>query len=255
MSEKKAKRALLDTKPLEAELVLVLLDVSGPVVDGEDFPDLVTAVGRLVGAVAKTGQAAVSLFDGEDEIVPMLGFGASSARAALGAIRHFQPRNRGNLNGAIVQGADVLDGQLGASTAPFRFGTLLVVTDRGDLAHKVTGDAVKKRIAASRARVQIVAFGPKASKAELEPLASGGLHLSAEPKDFDKQLAAVAKGLDDAANARYLFAYCSNKREGNQTLTLVIETPDDHGRLTYKFSADGFRSGCFAKRRPLFDKQ
>jgi hypothetical protein len=253
--EKKAKRALLETKPIEAQLMLVLLDVSGPVVDGEDFPDLVTDVSHLVDTVNKSGQAAVSVFDGEDEIVPMLGFGASGEKAAMDSIRHFRPRNRnGNLDGAIVQGLDVLDKQLESATAPFSYGTLVVVTDRGDLAHKVPADAVKKRLAATPASVQLVAFGPKASKAELEPLAPGGLFLSPEPKDFGKELTSVAKKLDDAANARYLFSYCSNKREGNPTMTLVIETPDDHGRVVYKFSADGFRTGCSAKHRPLFDK-
>jgi hypothetical protein len=255
VSEKKAKRALLETKPVEAQYVLVLVDVSGPFVDGEDFPDLVTAVGRLITTVEKTGEAAVSLFDGEDEIVPMLGFGASGDKAALESVRHFRPRNRnGNLNGAIVQGIDALEKQLDSATAPFRYATLVVFTDRGDLAKKVPADTVKKRVAETPVDVQLVAVGPKANRLELEPLTRGGLFISPEAKDFTKGLTAVAKKVDDAANARYLFSYCTNKREGNPTMTLVIETPDDHGRITYKFSADGFRNGCSAKHRPLFEK-
>ena len=82
----------------------------------------------------------------------------------------------------------------------------------------------------------------------------GGLFISPEPKDFTKGLTAVAKKLDDEANARYLFSYCTSKREGNPTLTLVIETPDDKGRLVYKFNAANFRNGCSAKHRPLFEK-
>ena len=257
VSDKRAKRALLETKPVEAQFMLVLVDVSGPYVDGEDFPDIVTAVGHLIDKVGKDGgQTAVSIFDGEDEIVPMIGFGASSERAALDSIRHFRPRNRnGNLDGAIVQGLDVLEKQLDTATAPFRYATLVVVTDRGDLAKKVPAETVKKRVAASPVDVQIVAFGPKASRAELEPLArNGGLFLSAEPKDFTKGLTSIAKKLDDDASARYLFSYCTNKREGNPTFTLVIETPDDRGRLVYKFNAASFRAGCSAKHRPLFDK-
>jgi hypothetical protein len=255
VSEKKAKRALLETKPVEAQYLLVLLDVSGPYVDGEDFPDIVTAVGHLVGTVEKSGQAAVSIFDGEEEVVPMLGFGASGDKAALESIRHFRPRNRnGNLNGAIVQGLDALEKQLDAATAPFRYATLVVVTDRGDLAKKVPADTVKKRVAASPVDVQIVAIGPKTNKLELEPLTRGGLFISPEPKDFTKGLVAIAKKLDDEANARYLFSYCSNKREGNPTLTLVIETPGDRGKLVYKFDAANFHNGCSAKHRPLFEK-
>jgi len=256
VSEKKAKRALLETKPVEGQYVLIAIDVSGPYVDGEDFPDIVTAVGHLVQSVEKMGgQAAISVFDGEDEIVPMLGFGAEGEKAALESVRHFRPRNRnGNLNGAIVQGIDALEKQLDASTAPFRYATLVVVTDRGDLAKKVPADQVKKRVAETPVDVQLVAIGPKTNKLELEPLTRGGLFISPEPKDFTKGLTAIAKKLDDAANARYLFSYCTNKRDGNPTLTLVIETPDDRGRLVYKFNAANFRNGCSAKHRPLFEK-
>jgi hypothetical protein len=256
VSEKKAKRALLETKPVEADLVLVLIDVSGPYVDGEDFPDIVTAVGKLITAVNKIGQGAVGVFDGEDEIVAMLGFGAPNEKAALDAVRHFRPRNRnGNLNGAIVQGIDALEKQLDAATLPFRYGTLVIVTDRGDLAKKVTAETVKKKLAKSPVDVQIVAIGPKTNRLELEPLASpGGLFISPDPKDFNKGLQGTAKKLDEVANARYLFSYCSPKRQGKHTLTLVIETPDDHGRVMYKFDAEGFKGGCSAKHRPLFEK-
>jgi hypothetical protein len=256
VSEKKAKRALLETKPVEAQYVLILLDVSGPYVDGEDFPDIVTAVGHLVTTVEKAGgQAAVGVFDGEDEVVAMLGFGAENEKAAIESMRKFRPRNRnGNLHGAIVQGLDSLEHQLDSATAPFRYATLVVITDRGDLAKKVPLDTVKKRVADSPVDVQLVAIGPKTNKLELEPLTRGGLFISPEPKDFTKGLQAIAKKLDDAANARYLFSYCSNKREGNPTLTLVIETPQDRGRIVYKFNAANFRNGCSAKHRPLFEK-
>jgi hypothetical protein len=256
VSEKKAKRALLETKPVEAQYVLILLDVSGPYVDGEDFPDIVTAVGHLVTTVEKTGGlAAVGVFDGEDEVVPMLGFGAENEKAAIESVRKFRPRNRnGNLHGAIVQGLDSLENQLNSATAPFRYATLVIITDRGDLAKKVPLDTVKKRVADSPADVQIVAIGPKTNKLELEPLTRGGLFISPEPKDFTKGLQGIAKKLDDEANARYLFSYCTNKREGNPTLTLVIETPQDRGRIVYKFNAANFRNGCSAKHRPLFEK-
>jgi hypothetical protein len=256
ISEKRAKRALLETKPVEAQYMLVLLDVTGPYVDGEDFPDIVTEVGHLVATVEKAGGAvAVGVFDGEDEVVPMLGYGASNEKAAIDSIRKFRPRSRnGNLHGAIMQGLDSLEHQLDTATAPFRFATLVIITDRGDMAKKVPLETVKKRVAESPADVQIVAIGPKTNKLELEPLTRGGLFISPEPKDFTKGLQGVAKKLDDAANARYLFSYCTTKREGNPTLTLVIETTQDRGRLVYKFNAANFRGGCSAKHRPLFEK-
>jgi hypothetical protein len=254
ISEKKAKRALVDPGPAEAQYTLILLDVSGPIVDSEDYPDLVSGVGRLVETSGRS-QAAVSLFDGGDEIVPMLGFGASGEKDAFDAIRHFRPRSRsGNMNGAIVQGLDLLEKQLGNATAPFRYGSLVVVTDRGDVAHKVATEALLKRLAKTPVDVFVLAVGPGVDRKALEPVAKAGLYASTEPKDLAKGFTDMVQKVGAVGGGHYIFSYCTNKREGAHTLTLVVNTPDDHGRLIHKFSADEFRTGCVAKHRPVFDK-
>jgi hypothetical protein len=255
VSEKKAKRALLDSRPNEAQYVLVLLDVGGPVVDGEDFPDLVTGVGRLVETTSHTADVAVSIFDGEEEIVPMLGFGASGEKAAIEALRHFRPRNRNsNFNGALIQGLDVLEKQLSNATAPFRYATLVLITDRGDLAKKVPLEFMTKRLAATPVSIHVIAVGPKVNPLEMQPIGKAGLFTSAEGKDFAKGLTLTAKKIEDATAGHYMFSYCSNKREGSHTLTLVVDTQEDRGRLIYKFKADNFKSGCAPKHRPVFEK-
>src|SRR3982750_726325 len=44
----KGKRALLEPKEFDKRYVLLLVDLSGPIVDSEDLPDLVTAIGDFV---------------------------------------------------------------------------------------------------------------------------------------------------------------------------------------------------------------
>jgi hypothetical protein len=255
VSEKKAKRALLDSRPNEAQYVLVLLDVGGPMVDGEDFPDVVTGVGRLLDTASHTAQVAMSLFDGEEEIVPMLGFGASGEKAAIEAVRHFRPRNRNsNFNGSLIQGLDILEKQLNNANAPFRYGTLVLITDRGDLAKKVPPEFMAKRLAATPVGIHVIAVGPKVNPLEMQPIGKAGLFVSAEGKDFGKGITATAKKIEDATAGHYMFSYCSNKREGSHTLTLVVDTQEDRGRLIYKFRADGFHNGCGPKHRPTFEK-
>jgi hypothetical protein len=255
ISDKKAKRAMLDVRPMEARYLLILVDLSGPVVDSEDLPDMVAAVGKLAESAGRNAQVAISLFDGEDEIVPMLGFGASGGKAALEALRHFRPRNRnGNLNGAVVQGLDVLEKQLASATAPFAYSALMVVTDRGDLAHKVTAEDLGKRLASTAVSVYVAGVGAKADRKELEPIGKAGLFVSSEPKDLTKGLSELGKRMEAEGNARYLFSYCTNKRQGDHKLILLVNTGDDLGRITHEFSAGEFKNGCLPKHRPQFDK-
>ena len=73
---------------------LLLVDMSGPIVDSEDLPELINSVGQFIDHVGATHEIAVGAFDGADAVAPFMGFGstmetkkvlegcASSARAA-----------------------------------------------------------------------------------------------------------------------------------------------------------------------------
>jgi Glucokinase len=255
--EKKAKRMLLDPRQVEARFTLILVDLSGPIVDSEYLPDLVRGVGQVAEAASHDGQVAISVFDGEDEVVPMLGFGAKGGREALEAIRKFRPRNRTtNLNGAVQQGVEAVRHQLAGSTAAHRYGSLVVFTDRGDLAHKVTAEALKKTLDAQPVLdVFVIAVGAEVKDAELAKMARGGIYVSKQPKDTAKGGTDIAHKIEGASGSHYVFSYCSPKRKGSHELEVEVETTGedrDVGKLTYKFSAEGFSSGCSPKHKPDF---
>src|SRR6476659_2564537 len=102
----KGKRALLEPKQFDTRYVLLLVDLSGPIVDSEDLPDLVNAVGGFVDHVGATHEIAVGVFDGNDEVVPVLGYaGTADTKKVVQAMQKFRPRSRNtNLNGAVYQG-------------------------------------------------------------------------------------------------------------------------------------------------------
>ena len=114
ISETKGKRALLDTGIASSRSSLLLVDLSGPMVDSEDLPELAKAVGQFVDKVGASQSVAVSVFDGGDEVAPLFGFGANMETAkVVEAVRKFRPRNRNtNLNGAVFQGLGALKEQL-----------------------------------------------------------------------------------------------------------------------------------------------
>jgi len=255
--EKKAKRMLIDPRQVEARFTLILVDLSGPVVDSEYLPDVASGVARVAEAAARDGQVAISVFDGEDEVVPMLGFGAKGGREAIEAVRKFRPRSRNtNLHGAIQQGAEALRHQLEVAAAAHKYGTLVVFTDRGDLAHKVTAEALKKTLDQQPPLdIYVVAVGAGVNGPELGKLARGGIYVSKEPKDTKKGFTDIAQKLEGASGSHYLFSYCSPKRRGEHEMEIEVKTAGDDadaGKLIYKFSADGFSSGCSPKRKPAF---
>jgi hypothetical protein len=193
-------------------------------------------------------------------VVPMLGFGAKGGREALEAMRKFRPRTRNaNLHGAIQQSLETLRHQLAGASAPHRYGTLVVFTDRGDLANKVSAEAIKKIVDGDPpVAIYVVAAGAGVDGAKLGPLARGSLFLSKEPKDVRKGLAEAAEKVQGASSNHYVFSYCTPKRKGEHELEIKVETGQeeagarDSGSLVYKFSAEGFGSGCSPKQKPAF---
>src|SRR5262249_38602082 len=126
----KGKRTLLEPKQFDTRYVLLLVDMSGPIVDSEDLPELAGAIGDFVDHVGATHEIAVGAFDGNDEVVPFLGYaGTAETKKVIDALRKFRPRSRNtNLNGAIYQGLHSLRDRLNQTSAPQKEAILVVFT-------------------------------------------------------------------------------------------------------------------------------
>jgi von Willebrand factor type A domain len=254
ISDTKGKRALLDTGIASARSSLLLVDLSGPMVDSEDLPELAKAVGQFVDKVGASQSVAVSVFDGGDEVAPLFGFGAHMETAkVVDAVRTFRPRNRNtNLNGAVFQGLGALKEQLAQATTPEKGASLVVFTDRGDLAHSVNPSVLEQALKDAPVDVYVVATGEKVSRPEIAAIGHSGIFISNDPKAFKKGFDQVTAKLSTASDGRYIFSYCTPKRRGDHKLRLEVAVPGDTGDLTYEFSADSFKAGCTPKKRPSF---
>jgi hypothetical protein len=254
ISETKGKRALLDTGIASSRSSLLLLDLSGPMVDSEDLPELAKAVGQFVDKVGASQSVAVSVFDGGDEVAPLFGFGAHMETAkVVEAIRKFRPRSRTtNLNGAVFQGLGALKEQLAQATTTEKGAALVVFTDRGDLAHSVNPSVLEQALKDTPVDVYVIAAGEKVSRPEIAAIGHSGIFISNDPKAFKKGFEQVTAKLTTAGDGRYIFSYCTPKRRGDHKLRLEVAVPGDTGELVYEFSADSFKAGCTPKKRPSF---
>jgi hypothetical protein len=252
--EAKAKRALLDPGIVGVHYSMLLVDLSGPMVDSEYLPDLADAVGKFIDKVGAGQDVAVSAFDGGEELAPFFGFGATSDTGkVVEAIRKFRPRNRTtNLNGAVFQGLAALKEQLDKATAPQKSGSLVVFTDRGDLAHSVNAQVLEQALKDTPVDVYVIGAGEKVKRPELAAIGHSGVFISNDPAAFKKGFDQVIGKLSAAGDGRYVFSYCTPKRRGDHELQIQVALPGDKGHLTHHFNAGGFKSGCSPKRRPTF---
>jgi hypothetical protein len=259
LDSKKAKRALLEPRVFGVKYTLVLLDLSGPIVDSEDLPELATTVGAFMERLSDRQQVAVSVFDGNDEVAPFVGFGAEGeqAQAMVAELRKFRPRSRNtNWNGAVFQGLHTLEEVLKESTAPEKSAALVVFTDRGnDLAHSVGVETLRQKTKDSPVDTYVIGVGEKVNTAEVNAVGRNGVFVSTSLKAYKKGFEEVGRKLTADTDGRYVFSYCSPKRKGDHKVELEIAAPAGSGKVSYKFSAQGFKNGCSPKKRPTFSAE
>jgi len=129
---KKVKRALLPIGYLIDRYVLLVVDLSGSLVDSEYLSTLQDKVASFTERVGKGGHVALSVFDG-DGLKPFIGFKDNELRPGLAAMRKFRPHNRNvDLYGTFMAALDALDEAGNASTAPQKHTALVFMTDRRD---------------------------------------------------------------------------------------------------------------------------
>jgi hypothetical protein len=251
ISPSKGRRALVDTSTGSGRFALLMIDLSGPIVDSEDLPELAAAAGRFVEKVGARQAVAVSIFDGSDSPVTVTPLGVQAdPQKVVSAIRKFRPRSRkSNLNGAVFQGLAAIKERLDAGEEAAG-AALIVYTDRGDLAHSVNAQVVEDALKASPAEVYVIGVGPGADRAELAAIGHSGIFVSPDPKVFRKGFEQVATKITTVGAGRYVFSYCTPKRRNSHVLKLQVQASGNTGTLEYHFNADSFHSGCEPGKRP-----
>jgi hypothetical protein len=251
--EDKAKRMLLDPRTAEVHFSMLLIDLSGPIVESPSFPELVKQAGEFMKRLQPTHQLTVSLFDGGDDLRTVLDPDETDIDKALSRMRHYRPEARkGNLNGAVIRALGILDQQMAKSTASRKVSNLVVFTDRGDMAEKVPAEELEVALDKTPADVYVIGVGPGIKRPELGKIARTDAFYSTQLGDLETGFDRLSRHLAVGAAGQYLLSYCSPKRKGQHELEIEVITEKDHGKFTHRFSADGFAKGCSPKNLPAF---
>ena len=250
-----SQQTILNPEVATVRYTLLLLDMSGSVVESGQIPLIEQGVAAFVESVGEQEQLAIHAFDGRAELVPIVEFDASAGRLAarsarLSSIRSEDPST--NLHGAIVEASRVLAEAMAASDVPLRFGTLVVFTDGTDRAHRATAGDALRAVRDADLSIWVIGLGGEVDQQELERFGRDGFVHVGDQDAVVQAFQGVAERIQSLASRFYLLSYCSPARAGRHRLEVQARHGDLTGRLSYEFDAEGFQPGCDPATPPAF---
>lgn len=262
VSTLESQQTILNPEVAASHYTLLLIDMSGSVVDSEDAAKVTEAALLFTQEVEANNKVAIYAFDGEEEIHMLSDFtgSAGGASARAGSLQSFSPKDKStNLNGAIVQGLQVLDEGLEKAENPLKIGTMVVFTDGTDRAARVSDDEMLEAVRNTPYDVFAIGLGAELDEKDLGAIGKSGTVLAKDSNEIQKAFETIGKKIEQLTKSYYLLSYCSPARAGEHTVTVVAKhTPEGKksemkGSLETEFDATGFDKGCDPNKKPKFD--
>jgi len=239
---------------------VLLLDLSGSVLNAEDLPTLKSSsIGFIESVIplpeepyAGSFEMAIYWFDGEENIHLLKPFSTSRAELiqSIESIdENISNDNSTNLNGAVIQGIDVVSERLeqikldpDISTAS----SLVIFTDGTDQANWASDADATTAVNSSGSDLTIftIGLGSEIDESILSTFGKSGYEFADSDLELNDTFQKVAKSVSDEANSFYVLEYCSPKRSGTHTITVRLDYMGSSGSFQSDFSAEGFTGGC-----------
>ena len=250
-----SKQTILNPEVAAAHHTLLLIDMSGSVTESGDLPVVVEAAEQFTIKVQAFQKVAVYAFDGSAQIHPIQGFtGGAGAVRGVDKLDGFKARDPStNLNGAIMEGLNVLERQMGTSGTPLTFGTLVVFTDGTDRAGRVTRDKLYDALDKTNIDVMVIGVGAEIDGGELRAIGRNGAILNKDRAQIASSFQAAAARVEAFTKRYYLLGYCSPARAGKHVVRIETAARGQSGSLEYEFDAKGFGPNCDPNRPPSFN--
>ncbi len=258
-----SQQVIQNPKIAAVSYTLLLLDVSGSVTESGRADALVDAAKLFTERVSKSQKVGVYAFDGAEKIHSVVPFSEAqgTVEGGLEGLRKYKPKDPStNLNGAIVEGLEVLRAGLEKDDRPLKFGTLVVFSDGTDRAARVSrqemADAMGKK-EYENYEIFAIGVGGEIQKDTLEEIGRDGAEQVEDPAKVQEAFEKVAKRIDAHMKRFYLLSYCTPARKGTHQVRIVAKRkdPEGSGELEYTFDAEGFGPPpeCNPLREPAFD--
>ena len=248
-----SKQTILQPEVAAIHYTLLLVDMSGSVVDSGDMPALIQAASSFGDRVGPYQKVAVYSFDGSPHLTPVVSFGGN-VRAGVNALASRRPRDPStNLNGAVIEGVRLLTHQMEHAPVPLRFGTLVVFTDGTDRAHRASPEEVTQSLDSAGFETYVIGAGQEVDKAQLSKIGRSGTFASQNRADVQKGFDEIGARIEASSRKFYLLSYCSPSRAGEHEVEIEAHGAGASGRIAYRFNAQGFGPNCDPNQRPAFD--
>lgn len=248
-----SKQTILNPEVAVVHYTLLLIDMSGSVVDSGEMPALIQAASTFGERVGPYQKVAVYTFDGSPHLTQVVGFGGN-VRAGVGSLANRKPRDPStNLNGAVLEGIRTLSQQIEHAPVPLRFGTLVVFTDGTDRAHRASADEVSTAVDGAGFDIYVIGAGQEVDSKQLSRIGRSGTFASQNRADIQRGFDEIATRIESASKRFYLLSYCSPSRAGEHDVEIEAVAQGTAGRLTYRFNASGFGPNCDPNQKPTFD--
>ena len=246
-----SKQTILNPEVAAIHYTLLLIDLSGSVVDSGEMPGLIQAASTFGDRVGPYQKVAVYTFDGSPHLTSVVPFGGN-VRSGVSALATRRPRDPStNLNGAVIEGVRVLQQQMEHAPLPLRFGTLVVFTDGTDRAHRASEDDVMRSLDGAGFDTYVIGAGQEVDSKQLSRIGRSGTF--ANQADVQRGFDEISARIEAASKRYYLLSYCSPSRAGEHEVEIEANGAGSSGRLGYRFDASGFGPGCDPNTRPSFD--
>jgi len=253
ISQYESQQTILNPEVSTVRYTLLLLDMSGSVVESGQVPLIQEASSAFIDNVGEQEEIAVYAFDGRAELIPISEFDdrqqATAGRVArLGSTQTEDPST--NLYGAVIEAVRILTETRAASEVPLHFGTLVVFTDGTDRAHRATLNQAMRAVAGADISVYTIGLGGEVDREVLADIGRDGYFHAEGGEAVVSVFQEVAEQIQRLSQAFYLLSYCSPSRAGSHSLEIELVRGEDRGALSYRFDATGFEPGCDPERPP-----
>lgn len=258
LTPEQTQQTLLPRDDAAVHRAVLLLDMSGPVTEGETRHQIAMAAARFVARAHVTEPVTVYAFDGGASIRLIAEFPQGIEDVAeLPQLESYTPADSSsNLNSAIVESLAQLDARLMSAQKPLRMGTLVVFARGPDLAGRVSDSKLNEALDESKHLM----FAISLKDAQGFHAGRVGRTGTFEVENMASLLNSFDKAGERVANtvaAYYLLSYCTPARAGQRSVRIRITTTDEEGKelsgsTTADIDASGFTSGCDPKEKPRF---
>ena len=257
ISSYESQQTILNPEVASIRYTLLLLDMSGSIVESGQTPLVQEAAGVFIGGVGEQEKVAIYAFDGRAELVEIAGFESGRGRLAGGKNRLSSWKTEDpstNLNGAVVEAARLLTETMESSEVPLRFGTLVVFTDGTDRAHRATSNDAVSAVRKAGVMAYVIGLGGEVDAEEMQRLGPDGVVHVEDQSSIVQAFSDMAERIHEMSQSYYLLSYCSPSRAGRHELEVeAVLSEEEKGKLGYNFDSEGFEPDCDPNDKPAFE--